>query len=266
MNPLLTKNYTAGGVIRACRFVKWSADATVVEAVDGAAPIIGVSEQVGVAQTDLDAGRSRIDVIREGLAYLELGGNVSRGDWLRADANGCGVAAALTAAATMHIGARADVAGVSGDIIAVQVGGNVVATDVAVQTADVTISTAQVLALFTTPIALVAAPGAGKANILVDAQLHLDFAAAAYAGIAAGEDLAISYTDGSGVQVAVVETTGFLDAVADAYRHVYPLADAAKTPAANAALVISLLVGNIITGDSPLKVRVRYRVINLALA
>ncbi len=266
MNPLLTKNYSTATVINPCRFVKWSADATVTLAVDGAAPIVGVSEQVGVTQADLDAGRTRIDVIREGLAYLELGGNVTRGDWLRADANGKGIAAALTAGQTMHVGARADVSGVAGDIIPVQVQSNVVATDVAVITTDVTITTAQVKALFATPIALVPAPGAGKANILVDAQLFLDFATVAYAGIAAGEDLAISYTNGAGVQVAVVETTGFLDAAADAYRHVYPLADAAKTPADNAALVISLLVGEVITGDSPLKVRVRYRIVDLAFA
>ncbi len=266
MNPLLTKNYAAGGVIRACRFVKWSADSTVVEAVDGGSPIIGVSEQLGITQADLDAGRTRIDVIREGLAYLELGGNVARGDWLRADANGCGVAAALTAAATMHIGARAEVAGASGDIIPVQVGGNVVATDVAVQTADVTIATAAVKTLNATPVELVAAPGAGKAIIPIDMQFFLDFATAAYDGIAAGEDLEVRYTDGAGQLVATIEATGFMDAGADAFRHSYPASAAATAPAANAALVLRMATGEIATGDSPLKVRTRYRVVDLAFA
>lgn len=263
MNALLIKNYIAGGVIRPCRFVKWSADGTVVEAVDGAAPIIGISEQVGVTQADLDAGRNRIDVIRAGLAYLDIGGNVSRGDWLRADANGKGVAAALSAAATMHIGARAEVAAVSGDQIMVQVGGNVVATDVAVQQVDVTLTTAQVKALNATPISLVAAPGAGKANILIDALAWLDYATTAYDGIAAGEDVAIRYTDGNGLIVAEIEATGFLDQAADEYRHVYPLADAAKEVIANAALVAHMKTGEIATGDSPLKLRIRYRVADL---
>lgn len=125
---------------------------------------------------------------------------------------------------------------------------------------DVTIATAAVKTLNGSPVALVPAPGAGFANILVGALLFLDFATTAYDGIAAGEDLSIKYTNGSGVEVAQVEATGFLDAVADALRFVNPLAAAAFAPAANAALVLHMLTDNIATGDSPLKVRTFYRI------
>ncbi len=131
---------------------------------------------------------------------------------------------------------------------------------------DVTITTAQVLALFATPIALVAAPGANRFLIFEGAFLFLDFNAAAYAGIAAGEDLQISYTNGAGQLVAQVETTGFLDAVADDFRWVNHIGAAVLndvTPVANAALVLSLLVAEIITGDSPLIVRTFYRDVGL---
>ena len=125
------------------------------------------------------------------------------------------------------------------------------------------------LALHATPIELVAAPGAGKALILTGAQLHLDYNSAAYAGIAAGEDLSIEYSGGA--QVAEIETTGFLDQTADQYRWAYPAANlgatvASVTPVANVGLDLSLLIGEIITGDSPLIVEVRYRTVTLDLS
>jgi len=94
--------------------------------------------------------------------------------------------------------------------------------------------------------------------------LFLDYATTAYDGIAAGEDLNIRYTDGSGALLATVETDPFLTATADATRYVLPTTTAAVTPVANAPLVLYMATGNIATGDSPLKVRVRYRVIDTA--
>jgi len=128
-----------------------------------------------------------------------------------------------------------------------------------VKSVDVTIPAAQMLALFATPRTLVQAPGAGYALVFVGAVAFLDFAAAAYAGIAAGEDLSVKYTDASGLEVGALEATGFLDATADALRYVPPKAVAGITPVANAALVLHMLVGEVTTGDSPLKLRVYYR-------
>jgi hypothetical protein len=130
---------------------------------------------------------------------------------------------------------------------------------------DVTITSAQMLALFATPITLVAAPGAGKANIFEGAVAFLDYNSAAYAGIAAGEDLSVKYTNASGLQVANCEATGFLDQTADETRYIPRELVAGFEPVANAALVLHMLVGEIITGDSPLKLRVFYRVVPTAL-
>jgi hypothetical protein len=128
-----------------------------------------------------------------------------------------------------------------------------------VRSVDVTVTAAQMLALNATPKQLVAAPGTGYALVFVGAVVFLDYNSAAYAGIAAGEDLSVKYTDGSGLEVGALEATGFLDATADALRYVPPKAVAGITPVADAALVLHMLTGEVTTGDSPVKLRVYYR-------
>lgn len=259
MNPILTKSYIAGAAIAASRFVKHGdADGKAIQATSGAAALLGVSEQLAAALGEI------VDVIKDGLVLIELGDTVTRGAWLMADANGKAIPAVIVAGTALYVGGQAEVAGVAGDIIAMHVMPSVIGNDTAIVQADITVSTAELKALNAVPKQLVAAPGAGKILILEDAQLFMDYGTVQYAGIAAGEDLVIAYTNGAGVQAAAIETTGFLDAAADAYRTVRPLADAAKTPAVNAALVLALLVGEIITGDSPLKVRIRYRAVDAA--
>lgn len=129
------------------------------------------------------------------------------------------------------------------------------------ETDVITVTTGQLLALNTTPVTLIAAPGAGKAIVPVSATLFLDYAGVAYDGIAAGEDLAVRATDGSGAIALTVEATGFLDATADAHREA--INTGLFVPVANAALVLHMTTGNIATGTSPLKLRVRYRVVDL---
>lgn len=131
------------------------------------------------------------------------------------------------------------------------------------KTATVTVSSAELLALNASPKTLIAAPAAGKALILVAAELWLDFATTKYDGIAAGEDLTIRYTDGSGALLATIETDPFLAAEADAFRYVEPTTTAAITPVADAPLVLHLSTGEIATGDSPLKLRLLYRELTL---
>lgn len=126
---------------------------------------------------------------------------------------------------------------------------------------DVTVSAAEMLALNATPKQLVAAPAAGYWNVLRRIQMFLDYGTVAYAGIAAGEDLAVRYTNGSGQIAATVETTGFLDATADAHRLCSPSDSVAITPVAAAALVLHMTAGEITTGDSPLKCRVFYDIL-----
>jgi len=133
---------------------------------------------------------------------------------------------------------------------------------------DVTLTAAQVLALNATPITLVAAPGANLALIFDGAVLHKP-AGTAYAGVAAGEDLAIKYTDASGLEVGQAEMTGFADQTTVQTRYIRPHTAASAissiTPAANAALVAHMLVGEIITGDSVFRFRVFYRIVPTVL-
>jgi hypothetical protein len=130
----------------------------------------------------------------------------------------------------------------------------------------VTVSSAQLLALNATPKTLVAAPGAGFA-IIPKRVLIYKPAGTAYAGVAAGEDLVLKYTDGSGAQCSsVIETTGFLDQATAQTRVAHAPGSMTTvagdyTPVANAALVLHLLSGEIITGTSPLYVKVWYDVV-----
>lgn len=131
------------------------------------------------------------------------------------------------------------------------------------------ITTAQVLALFATPISVVPAFGAGIAIVPTKVVIHKP-AGTAYAGIAAGEDLVLKYTDASGAQCSgVIEATGFLDQTTAQTRYVgmpgsTGATDGSVAPVANAAVVLHMLVGEIITGDSDLHVRVWYDLIDTA--
>lgn len=139
----------------------------------------------------------------------------------------------------------------------------------AVYTVNKTITSAQLLALNATPIQVVAAPGANKA-IIVEDVIATKAAGTAYDGIAAGEDLALRYTDGSGTILASIEATGFLDQTTAQCRIASKVVPGIAittnlTPTANAALVAHMATGEIATGDSDLKLRVRYRVVDTVL-
>lgn len=128
------------------------------------------------------------------------------------------------------------------------------------------VSSALLLALNATPYTMVPAPGADAA-LLFEGMLIQKPAGTAYAGIAAGEDLSVKYTDSSGTELGGCETTGFLDQATNQIRWVgsYRAASgiSSVTPVANAPLVLHLLVGEIITGDSPLNIEIHYRVVDV---
>lgn len=144
-------------------------------------------------------------------------------------------------------------------------------SDNSVQSALVTVSSAELLALNATPKTLVAAPGANKAIIFEGATLQMVYNSAAYTGVAVGEDLAFKYTNAAGAQVAGCEATGFLDQTTNQVRYARYFTNAAAalvsdiTPVANAPLVLHMLVGEIATGNSPLYVKVYYRVVPTSL-
>lgn len=127
-------------------------------------------------------------------------------------------------------------------------------------TTVVTLTTAQVLALDVTPITVIAAPGANLANVVDSVEVR-SAGGTAYAAIAAGDDLFLKYTDGSGAQCfTTIETTGWLDQITAQARHYPSNTVAAYTPVANAVVVASL-GGAITTGDYDVIMRIRYRVV-----
>jgi len=138
-------------------------------------------------------------------------------------------------------------------------------------TGTFTVTSAELLALFATPISVVAAPGANKA---ITPFLWIAFkpAGTAYAGIAAGEDLVLRYTDASGTIVSGIETTGFLDQATAQTRYALVPQSAVGTarvelnPTANAALMVHMTAGEIITGNTGLLIRVFYRVLPTVLS
>lgn len=124
----------------------------------------------------------------------------------------------------------------------------------------VTLTSAQLLALQTTPITVIAAPGANKAVLIESVELR-HAGGTAYANIAAGDDIFLKYTDGSGAQCfTTLETTGLLDQTTAQIRHYPNNTIGAHTPVANAVVVASL-GGAIDTGNFDLILRIRYRIV-----
>lgn len=120
-NPTLIKNYTAEGAIAAYRIVKFgAADGGVVQAAASADLIIGVNEALTVV-----AGE-RVDVIRSGIADVEFGGTVTRGQPVTADADGKAVAAAPATGVNANIVGFAEVSAVAGDIAQVSLARGVI--------------------------------------------------------------------------------------------------------------------------------------------
>lgn len=121
---------------------------------------------------------------------------------------------------------------------------------------DITITAAQMLASFTTPIALLPAPGAGLAIIVDAVYSTMDYNTTTYA-VGAGETLDIKYSGGA---VRVSLTEAYLESAADARQYVKS-AVAASTPAVNTAVVAQMSATNPTTGNSAVKLRVYYRIV-----
>lgn len=109
--PGLTHTFKAGGALIKRRIVKHgAADVEVLQAAAAADKSVGIT-------TDIDTAiGNSADVIRGGIAPVEYGGVVTRGDPLTSDAVGRAVTAAPAAGANVRIAGFADVSGVLGDI------------------------------------------------------------------------------------------------------------------------------------------------------
>lgn len=137
------------------------------------------------------------------------------------------------------------------------------ATDL-VQYQDTTLTAAQVKALFTTPIVVVTAPGSGKMIIVQEMYATMVYGTATYSTAAGGAALKYKAT-GAGQAVGAALTQAFLQASSGSnYAHVRGSATLITDVTANLdnqPVVIQAATSDPTTGDSPVKIRVYYRVV-----
>jgi len=124
---------------------------------------------------------------------------------------------------------------------------------------EVTLTSAEILALYTTPKTLVAAPGSGKVLQFAGAVGFLDFNTTAYdtAGI-----LTVKYTDGSGTAVSDAVAAAALCNQADDCYEEFAKTTAETELTVNAALVLTCDSANPASGDSILTIKIFYRILD----
>jgi hypothetical protein len=254
--PSLVLNYTSGAAVAANRIVKLASDTTVIQGAAAADALIGVTNELAAT-----ASGQSLDIVMGGVAEIEAGGSITRGALITSDT----VGRAVTATEDNRVIGVALKSASTSDIIPVLLGLSGQVTDSATFVQTGTITTAQLLALYTTEQVVIAAPGTNKAIIVIGATFMVDFASVAYEGVAAGENMELRYTGKSGALIMTIETDPFLTAAADAVVYQTPTSTALIIPVANAAIALCLAAGNIATGDSPLKYKIEYKVIDMVL-
>jgi len=126
-------------------------------------------------------------------------------------------------------------------------------------TAKLTIATADVLTLNTTPIEIVAAPGAGYAIEVISASMKMVYVSATYATNTSLELLTAGATN-SQASTVIKNSASTIRRFADATT----LASATATQLVdNAALNVTVASGDPTAGDSDITVYVTYRIITL---
>jgi hypothetical protein len=122
----------------------------------------------------------------------------------------------------------------------------------------VTLTSAQILALFTTPITLIAAPGAGMYVSVDEIVGILKFGTIAYTGANAG---IVSYTSGAGAAATSAPAAAWINSASTT---AVKLVGVAVTPVANAPVVLSVGTANPGAGDGTMTLDVSYRVVSLS--
>lgn len=127
--------------------------------------------------------------------------------------------------------------------------------------AAVSISAATLKAAFTTPVELVAAPGAGKVVIVDEVLLKMTFLTTAFAG---ANNLEVRYTDGSGAKAtADFDKTAFLNIASGTAYQLSKGVVTALIPVANAAIVAAVPTANPTAGLGSISGFVRYHTVTL---
>ena len=123
------------------------------------------------------------------------------------------------------------------------------------RTASVSVTSAEILALNTTPKTLIASPGEDNFIIVDEVFLFHDHGGTDYVG---GDDLAINYTDGSGDSlISDISETAFLEASADAYALHHGID---CIPVSGAAVVLFAKTSDPTTGDGTFTIKIKYRI------
>ncbi len=120
-----------------------------------------------------------------------------------------------------------------------------------------TLTSAQILALHTTPINLVDAPGTNSLIIVNGITAQLSYRGTAYTG---ANNLEFRYTDGSGTKVTADMAAAFINSGATAYNHVAGIITA-FAPLINKPIVAVVPTANPGAGTGILTIYTQYRII-----
>lgn len=134
------------------------------------------------------------------------------------------------------------------------------AAEVTDKVSTVTITSAQLLALFTTAIEIVPAPPTGKTLFMKRCIVKYNYGTVVYT-VGTATNLTVNYTDKNGTAVSATQAvTGMIDQASNQTR-VMPALSTAFTPTASAKLVLSLAVANPTAGNGTLTVTTVYNIV-----
>lgn len=132
---------------------------------------------------------------------------------------------------------------------------------VGAQILAISLTSAQIKALHTTPISIVSAQGAGKVIVIDEIVLKNTFNANAFAGANAIE---ARYTDGSGAKVtADFPSTGFINIASGSAYSINKSLATAVVGVANAPVVLAVPTADPTAGDGAITGFVRFHVVTL---